>query len=119
MTPVELKLCRDIAEAEFPESVIRIVGEEVYIVEEGYSPRSFPRYLTNPAETVRMLEALIETYGINLRTWREICGPERCKVKIPIYSKSISQVLSGDTFNKPIAEAYKAMMLASKKGAHG
>ena len=110
MTNASQKLCRDIAEAEYPESVIRIVGEEVYIVEKGYSPRPFSRYITDPAETVRMLEALLaRVYAKPWKHYKQGFG-----ISFGDKEEEEEKSYLGIDLAHAVAEAYLAMLQAKQ-----
>ena len=101
MTDAEEKLCRDIAELEYPDREVfeeGVIGPWWYV--DGYC-RPLSRYLTDPAETVRMLKALLKRGSIILgqRTMELLCIETYNFLSLNKYD-----------FEVAIAEAYKAML---------
>lgn len=122
MTPESKQdLCRAIAEAE---------GHEVYHASTGIWYRTtaantgfavlLPAYLTDPAETVRVLEALCEGYNNEVRLIDE--GKGAYSVEVYRWDEATDADIEIEALNKwgetsaiAVAQAYLAMLLAKKE----
>jgi len=123
MTPAAQTLCRDIAKLEEWESTEKMhpaLGVKWWKADEfRYSKSIVPDwYLTDPDETVRMVEALCEGYNSEVHLVNE--GNGNYSVAAYRWDKNTDQdkcIVDRLAKGSPrsIAEAYKALLLAKEK----
>lgn len=119
-TPANEKLCREIAEAEGWDTqghVNAALGQHWFRPdgEFHYTDDDVPDwYLTDPAETVRMLEALVDAGNC----WTSIaypCIPHEDYYQIrKNYRTEADTISEGETLKEAVAQAYLAMLKEKK-----